>query len=128
MTERDKIRICKVLTKRLANIDLKASEINITDFIYSTVINREGYKQHWIKELCFNNGIISFAYFGMLDNFVIYGNLQCIEGTPVISDDISYNVYVNEITQYFDGKPKYITQMSITYTPTDKEPYTETIF
>lgn len=127
MTERDKLRICKALTKRLANIDLKSSDINIVDFEYKTVINREGYTQYCINSLDFDNGIISFAYFGMLDNFVIYGNLNRIEGTPIIADT-SYKVYVNEITQYIDGKPKYKMQMHITYTPTDKEPYTVAIF
>lgn len=126
MTERDKIRICKALTKRLANIDLK-SNISITEFEYKTVINREGYKQHCIHSLSFNNGLISFAYFGMLNDFVIYGNLNCVEGTAIIADT-SYRVYVNEITHYIDGKPKYITQMRMTYTPHDKEPYTEAIF
>lgn len=127
MTERDKIRICKALTKRLANIDLKSSDINITDFKYRTIINREGYKQHYIYSLGFNNGLVSFAYFGVIDNFVIYGNLNCVEGTPIIADT-SYTVYVNEITQYNDGKPKYITQLRITYTPNGKAPYTEGIF
>lgn len=127
MTERDKIRICKALTKRLTNIDLKSSDINITEFEYNTVINREGYKQHWIKQLEFNNGTISFAYLTMLNSFIIYPNLQCLEGCSIDSD-ITYDVYVNETTQYIDGKPRYITQMCITYTPTDKEPYTETIF
>lgn len=127
MTERDKLRICKALTKRLANIDLKASDINITDFEYKTVINREGYKQYCINSLDFDNGTISFAYFGMLDNFVIYGNLNRVEGTA-ITPDTSYKVYVNEITHYIDGKPKYKMQMRITYTPYNKEPYTVAIF
>ena len=127
MTERDKIRICKALTKRLANIDINASDINITEFEYNTVINREGYKQHWLKSLEFNNGIISFAYFTMLNSFVIYPNLQCLEGCSIDSD-ITYDVYVNEITRYIDGKPRYITQMRITYTPHGEEPYTIGIF
>lgn len=127
MTERDKIRICKALTKRLANIDLKSSDINITEFEYKTIINREGYKQHCIYELGFNNSLISFAYFGMIDQFVLYGNLNCVEGT-VINSDISYRVYVNEKTHYIDGKPKYIVQLRMTYIPLDKAPYTVAIF
>lgn len=127
MTERDKIRICKALTKRLANIDINASDINITEFKYHTVINREGYKQQWIKNLEFNNGTISFAYFTMLNSFVIYPNLQGLEGCSIDSD-ITYDVYVNEITRYFDGKPRYTTQMRITYTPLGEEPYTIGIF
>ena len=127
MTERDKIRICKALTRCIANIDLKSSDITITDFEYKTVINREGYKQYCITSLDFDNGIISFAYFGMLDEFVIYGNLNRLEGTAIKSD-ISFKVYVNEITQYIDGKPKYKIQMRITYTPYNKEAYTVAIF
>lgn len=127
MTERDKIRICKALTKRLANIDLKSSDLNITKFEYKTVINREGYKQYCINYLDFDNGTISFVYFGMLGDFVIYGNLNRFEGTSIIGDN-SYKIYVNEITQYIDGKPKYKIQMHITYKSIDKEPYTEEIF
>lgn len=126
MTERDKIRICKALTKRLANIDLKSGDINITDFKYKTVINRECYKQHCIHLLTFNNSKISFAYEDTHD-FVIYGNVNEVEGARILLDN-SYKVYVNEITHYIDGKPKYITQLRITHTPPNKEPYTEAIF
>lgn len=127
MTERDKIRICKALAKRLANIDLKANDIQIDNIDCALVVNREGFKQQKLLDVTFNNGVISFAYLAMFNEFVIYGNLQCLEGTAIISD-VSYKVYVNETTQYFDGKPRYITQLYITYTPTDKEPHTEIIF
>lgn len=131
MTERDKIRICKGILKTLANIDLKATDINVTSFIYNTTITREGFKQHNISEVEFNNGVLEFLLLNHIHIFSIreIDEYPCDDNTAEVNRfKAPYYFNAVEITNYIDGKPHYITQLYLTVQHKDKEPTVTQIF
>ena len=128
MTERDKIRICKALAKRLANIDLKSSDIQIKTFDCYLVVSREGFKQQKLLDVTFNNGVISFDYCRIAHKgwFHIYPNLNLVNGCGINCDTLYFDV--KEYTQYINGNSIYKTSLMCTVHTDTEEPHTEIIF
>ena len=128
MTERDKIRICKALAKRLANIDLKASDIQINMFDCSLVVSREGFKQQKVLKVTFNNGVISFDYCCIAHKgwFHIYLKSNPVNACSINCDRLYFDV--KEYTQYINGNSLYKTSLICTVHTDKQEPHTETIF